>query len=65
MVYLLIHIYASIKAERMARKELDLKCGESRMGMCYTIWHYKKQILKEFGINWESPADKHPYTLFD
>ena len=65
VIYLLIYIYASIKAERMARKELGLKCGEYSMGMCHTIWLYKKQTLKKFGINWKSPADKHPDTLFD
>ncbi len=37
-----------------------------RRGSCHRIWHRTKEILKERnGIDWRSPADMNPGTLFD
>lgn len=64
-IYLSIDIYASNLAMRKTRKKLRLTEGEWPNGTCYTYWDYKKRILKKFGINWKSPAEKNPDILFD
>ena len=36
------------------------------MGYCYSYWSVKKMILKEkYNINWYSPDEEEPSTLFD
>lgn len=38
----------------------------AHLGACHTIWRYKKCILKDYyNIEWASPADEDPGTLFD
>ena len=35
-------------------------------GVCHTFWNKKKQILREeYGIDWRSPQDLNPDTLYD
>ena len=54
------------RAEKMACEYLEIREGESKMGMCHSIWHYKKQILKtEYGIDWHSPAELNPDAIYD
>lgn len=38
------------------------KCG---MGTCYRVWYRKKELLKEEGIEWKSPAEMNPNIRFD
>ena len=36
------------------------------MGYCHKYWYYKKKYLKEiYGIDWKSPAELNPNTIFD
>lgn len=35
-------------------------------GGCYSVWERQKSILKdEFGIDWQSPAERYPFVRFD
>lgn len=35
-------------------------------GACHEIWDIRKRILKtEYGIDWKTPAETHPYIDFD
>ncbi|MEM6394043.1 MAG: hypothetical protein AAF797_14855 [Planctomycetota bacterium] len=45
----------------------DLKLhGANHFGSCHEFWETKQAILKErFGIEWFSPNDMNPLTLFD
>ncbi|TCT16022.1 hypothetical protein EDC18_10236 [Natranaerovirga pectinivora] len=36
-----------------------------RMGRCHIYWAKKKELLKQEGINWHTPAECNPYTIFD
>ena len=35
------------------------------MGTCHRFWHRKKELLKERGIDWKSPAELNPDIRFD
>ncbi len=44
----------------------EFKNVPKRKGLCYEIWARKKQLLKElYSIEWRSPADLNPGTMFD
>ncbi len=53
-------------AEQEAREELkDVESKEPK-GFCYKIWRVKKRILRDkYGIQWRSPAEMNPDTIFD
>jgi len=42
-------------------------CGGKplQLGQCHEIWARAKQILKEKGIDWKSPADMNPNRFYD
>jgi hypothetical protein len=47
----------------MVKKEIG---SGSYMGYCHKYWYYKKKYLKEiYGIDWKSPAELNPNTIFD
>lgn len=35
------------------------------MGRCHKYWAKKKELLKQVGIDWLSPAECNPYIMFD
>jgi hypothetical protein len=36
------------------------------MGYCHEFWAAKKRILRrKYGIEWRSPAEMNPGTMFD
>ena len=36
------------------------------MGICHSIWHLKKEILRDaFHIDWKTPAERHPHIIYD
>ncbi len=35
------------------------------LGSCHIFWSRKKDLLKEHGIDWKTPAECNPYILFD
>lgn len=35
------------------------------MGSCHVYWARKKELLKELGIDWKTPQECNPYTMFD
>ena len=36
------------------------------LGWCHMYWGYKKQILRDkYGIDWKSPAELNPGTIYD
>ena len=38
----------------------------NRRGICHRIWHdAKKQLINEHGIDWRTPAELNPSTIFD
>lgn len=44
----------------LARQQLYL------FGACHTLWAMKKNILKtDYGIDWETPAERSPGVIFD
>ena len=53
------------------RKELEKELSElmkdrTGIGSCHIYWAYKKRLLREkYGIDWRSPAELNPGTLFD
>ena len=53
------------------RKELEKELSElmkdcTGIGSCHIYWATKKRILREkYGIDWKSPAELNPFTLFD
>ena len=49
--------------DRMVAKEIG---SGGYMGYCHKYWYYKKKYLKEhYGIDWKSPAELNPDTMFD
>lgn len=52
-----------------ATLEVDAElAGENRnyMGFCYLYWGTKKRILREqYGVDWCTPAELNPQTMFD
>jgi hypothetical protein len=56
------------KAEKEADELLEKKYpGSSKeMGYCHGLWEQKKKILKEkYNIDWCTPAELNPFTMFD
>jgi hypothetical protein len=56
------------KAEKEAEEKLkkELPGAEKRMGFCQHLWDEKKKILKEkYNIDWCTPAELNPFTMFD
>ncbi len=35
------------------------------MGRCHIYWERKKKLLKSQGIDWKTPAECNPHTIFD
>ncbi|MCM1047147.1 MAG: hypothetical protein NC433_01820 [Clostridiales bacterium] len=35
------------------------------MGYCHRYWARKKELLRERGYYWESPAETDPNTIYD
>ena len=49
----------------MTRSRTGSYISTSR-GVCHDIWSRKKQVLKEkYDLNWKSPQDLNPDTMFD
>jgi hypothetical protein len=49
-------------AEVKAEKNINY----NEMGACHLIWEEQARILKEeHGIDWYSPAEMNPFTLYD
>ncbi len=53
-------------ASAQAERELERHPLNGGLGFCRVFWLRKKQILwQRYGIEWLSPADRHPYVLFE
>ena len=40
--------------------------GRRRMfGMCHFYWRRKQELLRQYGVEWQSPAERCPWILFD
>jgi hypothetical protein len=60
--------FAGILAEVETATEEALKDHPlvDGMGFCHIYWTAKKSILKErYGIEWKTPAELNPATIFD
>ena len=44
-------------------KQLEEQGG--MLGSCHIYWGRKKDLLKSVGIDWRSPAECNPHTIFD
>jgi hypothetical protein len=56
---------AAERAKQKVYKKYGLKENEHRMGIGHEIWTEQKKILKGKGINWKSPREMNPNTIFD
>ena len=57
-------IFEAVDRETEAALADDPDKGEH--GFCHTFWAVKKQILREkYGIEWKTPQEMEPDTLFD
>ena len=45
--------------------ELQRRYPQRRRGQVHSLWHRKKALLRERGIDWLSPHDLNPYARFD
>ncbi len=55
---------ADKKAAQMVRETVGIK--EEALGYCHAFWRAKKEILRrDYGIDWETPAEKYPHIIFD
>ena len=34
------------------------------LGYCYVFWNRKKELLKEKGYDWSSPADQNKHIIY-
>lgn len=49
-----------------AEAELANDPDKDQHGFCFVFWAVKQRILREkYGIEWKTPAEMDPYTLFD
>ena len=53
---------AMLKINPILKKEFENQYG---MGICHRYWHRKKELLKECGVDWKSPAEMNPDVIFD
>lgn len=56
------------KADKEAEETLKKKFPETekQLGYCHLFWQEKKRILKEkYNIEWYSPDELNPLTLYD
>ncbi len=52
---------AGEEAEKIIKEK-----GIGGLGACHDIWEEQKRILKErHGIDWKTPAERHPEVRFD
>lgn len=64
-------IFGGEKLPEWLEKEVDRKVkdeiGEGDyLGYCHMYWEAKKRILHdEYGIDWETPAERYPTIIFD
>lgn len=54
-------------AEKEAEKELKKRgVSANQLGYCHYIWAEMKRILKEkYGVEWRTPAELNPGTIYD
>ena len=58
--------YKKITKEAEKEAEKNLAHIPKVEGYCFSFWDEKKRILKEkYGIDWKTPAELNPSTLFD
>jgi hypothetical protein len=56
------------KAEKEAEDILEKEFSgfKNELGYCHSLWDKKKKILKEkYGIDWMTPKECNPFTMFD
>ena len=58
--------YLAIKNELEAKLAIKANKYLGIRGGCHLYWVYKKRILKEdYDIDWKSPAELNPHTMYD
>ena len=52
---------------REVEKILDdrFKDFNKGLGFCHIYWYHKKELLRERGYSWLSPADLDPNAIYD
>lgn len=55
----------SIMHEVECRIEEEHKNVPKGLGYCHMYWARKKQLLKERGYDWKSPAELNPNIMYD
>ena len=57
---------AEVESEVEEKLNEIFKDDPKRLGFCHTYWAEKKRILKEeYGIEWFTPAECHPFKRYD
>jgi len=58
--------YRQVFAEVEAQVSQEMKAKKIEgLGSCHSYWDMKRKLLKKRGIDWNSPSDLHPSTLYD
>jgi hypothetical protein len=52
------------EVNRRVGEEMKRK-GIKGLGSCHTFWELKKEHLKDKGIDWKSPSELNPETMYD
>jgi len=50
---------------RLDEIDEELDANGIGMGRCHIYWEKKKELLRRRGIDWKTPAEMNPDTLFD
>lgn len=57
--------YLAVIDEVERRLYEELKDEPRHMGFCFRYWSAKRDLLKEYGIEWNSPSTMNPGVMFD
>lgn len=57
--------YLAVIDEVERRLYEELKDEPRHMGFCFRYWSAKRDLLKEYGIEWHSPSTMNPGVMFD
>ena len=53
---------AMLEITPILEKEFENKYG---MGICHCYWRRKKELLKNYDIDWKAPSEMNPDVIFD
>ncbi len=55
-----------VLAEDIGKAQKEYTILQYEFGACHSIWaHIKKELKEKYGITWYTPAELHPYVMYD